>query len=308
MISSGTKALCLAAATATAGFDAAALDVKGDFQSGLRAHSTAPASATQWWNSHVVRINGVMAIALGNGAFATAGHVGAPKGASDLYRVRDRRGFAADVILFRHPSHATLPHLPIVESRLEPQFPPQPWVAANPTQQGLTLPIVPWAAAGERPSFGTSARRSGDLILSTPAEGFTGGCVVQPGDSASGVFSYDSNQRSWQLAGIVVARLLPSEISPETHNFAVAVDASVAEGMGAQLLNYRDGKIRGGLADFEVMEWARHYRSRLLGGFCLVVGASGLLCAWLNIKPTARRLQESRSSTGRIEISSKSTH
>lgn len=305
MFSQRTKALCVAAATVATGFDAHALEVRGDFRQGLTKYSKAPASAKEWWSSHVVRVEGVTAIALGNGAFATARHLGAPTGASDIYRVRDQQGLGSDVILFRHSSHAHLPNLPIVEERRDTPFSPQPLVLATPTKQGLTFPSAPVRFEGEFPDFGRTAVSRGELILSTPLDSFTGGAVVEHGDSGSGVFYFDDSKGSWQLAGILVAWLKPSEPSEQTHNLAVAIDTSAAQGISKQLLDYRDGQIRGGLTGGEWWEWARHHRTGISAAFGLLLGASGLLCARLTYKICQQRPEVSDKSPPSHSITSK---
>jgi hypothetical protein len=265
-----------AASTVLSSHEVNALQVHGDFSVGLRMIPDLERSHRDLWRSHVVQIHNVQCVALGNGAFVTAGHVGTPKGATDHYRVRAHDRSLCDLILFRHSEGPQgIGRLAIAASVDRSQN--ELLVLANAKTQGLAR-LAPAANLVQNDITGRALTPG--LHLFTPKFGTPGAADVEVGDSGSGVFRFDSERGGWTLAGILVSR-----VDPHSHEIALqgvpgslsgAIDTSVATGVGQQLLDYRDGVItRGGLFD----SWSRREKAIGIAGAGAAVLLGGALGA-----------------------------
>lgn len=243
MFSTNPNVLAVAAASAIATIgDLSALSVKGDFRTGLRLVPDFDRTENAIWGSHVTRIQGVSCITLGNGAFVTAGHLGTPRGSTGHHRVRAHDGSLCDLILFRHPDGPTNGEALSMASKIE-RSGREPLVVATTEAQGLAL-----ATPVTRLPKGEGGNPA--LLLFAPNYGLPGAATVQAGDSGGGVFQFDSQQGRWVLAGVVVSEVIPRSPSvgfrEMSGSFSGAIDVSVETGVGQQLIDYRDGRLKGG--------------------------------------------------------------
>lgn len=265
------QSLALAAASAVvSSHEVNALQVRGDFSVGLRMIPDLERSHGDLWRSHVVRIHNVQCVAIGNGAFVTAGHVGAPKGAMDHYRVRARDRSPCDLILFRHTEGPEgIERLPIAAS-VDPSRKELHVLATSETQGLARLASATTLARSDL----TGQAFTPYLRLFSPKFGTPGAADVEVGDSGAGVFRFDSERGGWVLAGIIVFKVEshPHEITLQgvPGSLSGAIDVTVATGVGQQLIDFRDGVIqRGGPFD----GWSR----RAKGVGLAVVGATSVV-------------------------------
>jgi len=271
------QSLALAAvSTVVSSREVSALDVRGDFSVGLRMIPDLERSHRDLWREHVVRIDNVQCVALGNGAFATAAHVGTPKGATDHYRVRAHDQSLCDLILFRHSEGPQgIERLPIATQvdRASNEL----LVLATEKAQGLAR-LAP--ATNLVQSSITGKTFTPCLQLFAPRFGTPGAAEVERGDSGAGVFRFSSEQRSWTLAGILVSKAVPPIAELTLHgvpgSFSAAIDTSLETGVGKQLLDYRDGVItKGGPFD----SWSKREKAIGIAGAGAAALVGGVLGA-----------------------------
>lgn len=249
--SKAAHSVMFAAASAVASSERLdALTVSGNFDVGVRLIPGLERTDRAAWESHVVRLRGVPCVSLGNGAFVTAAHVAPPSGAFDHYRVRAHDSTACDLLLFRHAEGAIQNDQLLIADRVD-RSRRELLVVATHSGHGLTYPT---AATNVVTSGVPTEGLNPPLVLLTPKYGVPGAGTVEVGDSGGGVFRFDSVQRRWALVGIVAAKAKPTENRPDPEplsgSYAVAIDTTLATGVGRQLIEYREGAIRGGeLAD-----------------------------------------------------------